>query len=375
MINEEIMMINDKLLFSKKEIDALMDADSEMHQLIQSVGEINRHGFNDPFIGLVNCIVYQQISFKAANSIWKKLIHLCHPCTPKKLQGLSDEQLKNCGLNKKKISYIREITNQVLNKSIDLDQLVNESDDQVIKYLTEIKGIGPWSARMFLIFSLKRKNIMSYGDLGIRRGLQWLYGLEEEPSKKDFKTYYNRYFPHNTLASFYLWEITIRNYFKYASIEQVKPVNFYDYYKSPFGWLELKASNENLIGVSFVKESKKTGKINDVLEKAVHQLEAYFSGNLKTFNLPVKQTGTRFQKKVWSALEAIPYGETKSYKDIAKMIDHPKAYRAVGGANNKNEIPIIIPCHRVVGSSGKLTGYAGGLRIKEWLLNHENKHN
>lgn len=108
--------------------------------------------------------------------------------------------------------------------------------------------------------------------------------------------------------------------------------------------------------------------LTPLLKKARQQLEEYFEGRRKTFDLPLAPKGTAFQQKVWQALQKISYGETKSYKDIAQMIDNPKACRAVGGANHRNPIMIVIPCHRVIGQNGALVGYAGGVDIKRKLL-------
>ena len=109
------------------------------------------------------------------------------------------------------------------------------------------------------------------------------------------------------------------------------------------------------------------------MEKAERQLTEYFSGSRKTFDLPLNLGGTEFQAKVWQALQTIPAGETRSYKDIAVMIGKPGASRAVGMANNRNPVSIIVPCHRVIGQDGSLVGYAGGLAIKQYLLEHEKK--
>lgn len=109
--------------------------------------------------------------------------------------------------------------------------------------------------------------------------------------------------------------------------------------------------------------------------EAARQLNAYLAGTLKNFSLPLAPSGTVFRQKIWQLLRAIPYGQTASYKAIALAADNPKAVRAVGQANNKNPIPIFIPCHRVIGVSGKLVGYAGGLEIKEHLLTLERQHN
>jgi methylated-DNA-[protein]-cysteine S-methyltransferase len=107
------------------------------------------------------------------------------------------------------------------------------------------------------------------------------------------------------------------------------------------------------------------------LREASGQLSAYFSGKLKRFDLALKPAGTAFQQKVWAALQEIPYGERWSYRELAKRIGQPKACRAVGAANGRNPIPIVIPCHRVVGSDGQLTGFAGGLETKRLLLDLE----
>jgi methylated-DNA-[protein]-cysteine S-methyltransferase len=112
----------------------------------------------------------------------------------------------------------------------------------------------------------------------------------------------------------------------------------------------------------------------ELFREATRQLEAYFSGKLESFDLKLAPEGTEFQKSVWKALCKIPYGETRTYKDIAASVGKPKAYRAVGLANNRNPIAIIVPCHRVIGSNGKLTGYASGLDVKAFLLKlEENK--
>lgn len=111
-----------------------------------------------------------------------------------------------------------------------------------------------------------------------------------------------------------------------------------------------------------------------LLKEAAKQINEYFSGNRKSFELPISPSGTEFQKSVWNALQAIPFGETRSYKEIAIAVGNEKACRAVGMANNKNPISLIIPCHRVIGTNGKLVGYAGGLKVKEYLLNMEKTH-
>ena len=151
------------------------------------------------------------------------------------------------------------------------------------------------------------------------------------------------------------------------------------YYKSPIGNLIIMEEENAIIKLCF-KEQEITN-IKDIqefetplLKKAKKQLEEYFEGKRKKFDLALRLNGTSFQNKVWKALLNIPYGETRSYKDIAIAVGNEKACRAVGMANNKNPLPIFIPCHRVIGSNGKLIGYAGGLDIKIKLLELEREN-
>lgn len=148
-------------------------------------------------------------------------------------------------------------------------------------------------------------------------------------------------------------------------------------YETKIGKITITECDSQLVSIDFGDPSTTQLNISETpFIKEVHkELEEYFKGTRKTFQLPLALKGTPFQKKVWQALMAIPYGETMTYKQVAEAIGNPKACRAVGMANNRNQIPIIIPCHRVIGSSGKLVGYAGGLHIKEKLLEmEENKH-
>lgn len=145
------------------------------------------------------------------------------------------------------------------------------------------------------------------------------------------------------------------------------------YYTSPIGILKLVCTQEYLEAISFTNERKEDSvDLSPVLSTCIEQLDQYFRGKRENFDIPINFTcGTPFQQNIWKALQHVGYGETKSYKDIATCIGNPKAVRAVGGANNKNPIVIVIPCHRVIGSNGKLVGFAGGLEKKEWLLTHE----
>ena len=146
-------------------------------------------------------------------------------------------------------------------------------------------------------------------------------------------------------------------------------------YESPIGVIEIIGTKDAIISILFSEENIKKNLIQldtpKVLKECYKELDEYFKGTRYDFTIPYEFQGTDFQKAVWNDLKNISYAETVSYKDIAISIGNEKAVRAVGSANGKNKLSIIIPCHRVIGSNSKLTGYAGGLWRKEWLLNHE----
>jgi methylated-DNA-[protein]-cysteine S-methyltransferase len=145
------------------------------------------------------------------------------------------------------------------------------------------------------------------------------------------------------------------------------------YYKSPIGYLKISASEKGISEINFTKKKTNNKKpTSTILIQCLKELDEYFTGKKQQFTVSLDVSGTVFQKKVWKQLEKIPYGKTLAYSDIAKRVKNPKACRAVGMANNKNKIAIIIPCHRVIGKAGNLVGYASGLKHKEWLLKHEN---
>ncbi|MGY2574590.1 methylated-DNA--[protein]-cysteine S-methyltransferase [Vibrio sp. C8] len=154
-------------------------------------------------------------------------------------------------------------------------------------------------------------------------------------------------------------------------------MNYYTYYQSPHGQMTIQANDIGLLGAWFeiqTTQPQELGAHSDdhaILNQAKIQLEEYFSGSRTQFDLPLAAKGTDFQQLVWQALCKIPYGETWSYQQLADEIGNPKAVRAVGLANGKNPISVIVPCHRVIGKNGKLTGYAGGVETKEKLLQLE----
>ena len=148
------------------------------------------------------------------------------------------------------------------------------------------------------------------------------------------------------------------------------------FYQTPIGKIGIAENGTAIINAYFNELILQDAAVHEtaLLKEAGRQLKDYLAGKRKFFELPLAPAGTEFQQNVWMALQEIPYGKTCSYGEIAENIGHPQAFRAVGMANNKNPIPIFIPCHRVIGANGKLIGYAGGLDVKKYLLDLEKQH-
>lgn len=146
------------------------------------------------------------------------------------------------------------------------------------------------------------------------------------------------------------------------------------FFLSPIGLIEICGSENGISSLNFITQLNEQVYLPETLAECVVQLNEYFSGKRKTFNLKLDIHGTQFQQQVWDAVSKIPFGKTQSYHDIAAKINDVSAVRAVGGANGKNKIAIIIPCHRVIGQDGNLTGYAGELWRKKWLLEFESEN-
>ena len=157
-------------------------------------------------------------------------------------------------------------------------------------------------------------------------------------------------------------------------------MKYFTQYQSPVGQLTLQASDDGLLGSWFDQQKTAPNEFGEennqhpILRQTIKEYEEYFAGKRKHFDVPTTPQGTDFQKRVWAMLKTIRFGETWSYQELAIAINNPKAVRAVGLANGKNPISIIIPCHRVIGKNGNLTGYAGGIDNKRLLLIHESEH-
>ena len=148
---------------------------------------------------------------------------------------------------------------------------------------------------------------------------------------------------------------------------------FYGYYESPIGLIEIITDEDTVHEVRFVDKMQPETSQPPILAETIKQLDEYFQGTRKIFTVKLNLNGTEFQNKVWQALMTIPYGTSMTYKEIAAQVGNNKASRAVGGANNRNKISILIPCHRVIGSNKKLVGYRWSVDRKEWLIQHEKR--
>lgn len=155
----------------------------------------------------------------------------------------------------------------------------------------------------------------------------------------------------------------------------------YTFHKTPIGRLRLRATNAGLIAVDHTNQQEGDDSewienaTHPILQQATRELDEYFAGKRTSFDTPLAPVGTDFQLQVWNALRQIPFGETASYSDIGHILENPKAVRAIGAANGRNPLSIFIPCHRIIGKNGTLTGYAGGLENKKTLLELEQQSN
>lgn len=187
-------------------VQALSMADPHMGKLITLIGSLTTKPQGPYFTELARSIISQQISVKAAATIRGRVLELAGELSPAALSAQSDADLRAAGLSASKVAYIRDLCSKVLSGEIILEQLEHMSDNDVIDTLTSVKGIGRWSAEMFLIFALGRENIVSAGDAGLQRAARWLYAMEERPDRKYLQQVAPAWAPYGSIASLYLWE-------------------------------------------------------------------------------------------------------------------------------------------------------------------------
>ncbi len=192
--------------YTKEDLASLKKKDKRLGKVIDTLGFLDRELDSDIFSSLVRAIIGQQISTKAQKTICLRLQEGIKEISPKTIAQSSEELLQSFGISMRKVGYIKNIANKILSLELDIDLLYSLSDDDVCIELTKLNGIGIWTAQMLMIFSMQRKNILSYGDLGIQKGLRMLYGHKKITKELHLK-YFKRYTPCNSIASFYLWAI------------------------------------------------------------------------------------------------------------------------------------------------------------------------
>lgn len=193
--------------YGDTELEFLCKKDKKLGAAIDRIGMIKREVNPNVFASLVESIVGQQISSKAAATVCRKLYTLCK-LDADRLQALCVEDIQGCGMSMRKAGYIKNIADAAVNRIVDFDTLGEKNDEEIFKILTALNGVGVWTAEMIMIFSLMRPNVVSYGDLAIRRGMMHLYGLKEL-SREQFNKYAKRYTPYGSVASLYLWHLSV----------------------------------------------------------------------------------------------------------------------------------------------------------------------
>ena len=192
--------------YGRAETDYLSARDPALGAAIARIGHIDREVFPDLFEALINSIAGQQISGKALATVWARLCATVGAVTPENLLAAGEERLRACGFSGRKVNYILSAARAVADGALDIHSLVEKDDQEVIRTLTALPGVGRWTAEMLLTFSLQRPDVLAYDDFGIRKGLCRLYGLDSV-SKAQFAEYRARYAPYATVAALYLWHI------------------------------------------------------------------------------------------------------------------------------------------------------------------------
>lgn len=194
--------------YSQKEIEYLKSKDKKLGAAIDKIGMIEREITPDPFTALVSSIVSQQISKKAAETVWNRLADLFGSITPESIVKVDFSEIQGCGMTVRKAEYIKGIADAAIFGKVNFEGLHAMTDEEIVKSLSALNGVGAWTAEMLLIFSLCRPDVVSYGDLAIRKGMMNLYGLKEL-SKEKFNRYRKRYSPYGSVASLYLWALSV----------------------------------------------------------------------------------------------------------------------------------------------------------------------
>ena len=207
-----------RLTVDDERVQVLCQNDEKLCSLIHVIGDYSIELQENYFETIIEKMIGQLLSVQAADAIRKRVRDLCPDMTPASLSLTQDQDLRAAGLSTAKISYIRDFIDKVNNGSLCLERLPHQSDEEVMRELTQVKGIGVWTAQMFLIFSLGRLNILPAADIGLQRGIRWLY--QQKAENIDFEFIYKKWSPYCTIATLYMWELVNRKYEKqYSDME------------------------------------------------------------------------------------------------------------------------------------------------------------
>jgi AraC family transcriptional regulator of adaptative response / DNA-3-methyladenine glycosylase II len=322
----------------------------------------------------LRAILGQQVTVKAATTIAGRLVatlgeRIATPFpaltrlspTPARVARATVDDLAAHGIPGARCKSLVALAKAQLSGALPLEDGVHPDPDAAIAKLAELPGVGAWTAHYIAMRALRWPDAFPSGDVAVRNNLGGVSTKAADEMSQAWR-------PWRSYAVLHIW-----NRSKAMSKESQY---VYKDIASPVGRLRLVASDDGLAAILWENDPPRRVPLTmtaakgtpPVLAEAERQLAEYFAGERTTFDLPLAPAGTPFQRKVWGALLTIPFGETRSYGEIAAQIGSPSAVRAVGAANGKNPISIVAPCHRVIGASGKLTGFAGGLETKAFLL-------
>ena len=391
-----------------------------MADAIARIGHVWRVRDDDLFQAVVHSIVGQQISTRAQATVWARMRDGLGTVDAAHVVAASVEELQAFGMTYGKAGYIRDFALRVQDGSFDIAAVERMGDDEAIEALASLRGVGRWTAEMILTFCLNRPDVFAYDDLAIQRGLRMLYH-HRRITRKLLERYRRRFSPYCSVASLYLWEVAggalpeLRDLAQKAGPARKRPARkagekdggaarkvvrkgasaprkdagagagttyVTTFETSMIGTLTLASDGERISHCWFEHDrnwdadAAKTYVRKDdlpVFDIACHWLRRYFAGERPdSSELPLGLSGTPFRMAVWGQLLRIPYGQTVTYGELAERVESQTgrrtSARAVGGAVRHNPICVIVPCHRVVGSGGSLTGFAGGIEVKARLL-------
>ena len=365
----------------------LMGADPRMAQLIERFGYIERPTSAPLFQTLVRNIVSQQVATSVAERTYERLAAKVGEVTPQSIATLGEEGLRGIGLPVRKARWVVSAAERFLSGEFDPEEIAGLSDRQAIRKLTKLDGVGVWSAEMLLMFSLARENILSSGDLILRRAIATLYG-ERKLTPRRMEHYRKLFSPYCSVASLYLWaygnslprrqtEITIRP----LGFQRMKDKRIcYSFHKTSYGELLIASSAKGVCRVAFADEREEVldelraemrgARLEECVEASHKAMVKIIEGKGES-SLTLYLEGTSFERKVWREVLRVPSGITVSYADIAAATGYTKAYRSVGNAVSANPVAIVIPCHRVIHADGTLGNYNAGVEKKLSLVGME----